>query len=390
MTVQFMRWILCLVLIISSITVCAAQSFITIADIHFDPFASCHYFSSSCTIIDKLETTKAANWSHVFEKYDQQQAVNYFTDTNYRLLKSSLTELTRVSHEVQPEFVVILGDFLAHDFQKKFKKFSKQYSRQHYKEFVKKTMEYLTLELNAAFPDSNIYPVLGNNDSYTGNYHVDPNGSFLKDTATTWSVFIKDAYNRQQFQADFKKSGYYEIELSNSHDRIIVLNTVLFSEKSQTNSVKKAAKDQLAWLERRLIAAENEGASVVIAYHIPMGIDLMKTLKVGFSEIKKFWLSDYNDSFSAILKKHATVVSAILAGHIHIDAFQILTVKAIVPVIFTPSISPIYGNNPGFKVFDYEQKDFKLTNIRTYYDFLNLSVPSWRLNKKSYLQTNGT
>jgi len=46
-------------------------------------------------------------------------------------------------------------------------------------------------------------------------------------------------------------------------------------------------------------------------------------------------------------------------------------------VTFTPSISPIYANNPGFKIFEYDPTTFDLLNFDVYYYPLNKNDGHW-------------
>lgn len=384
--VQLLRWLTPLIILFGSTTVYSADKFIALSDIHFDPFATCRFYSSSCDVVNELQRSDAKQWSVIFEKYEKNPQINYFTDTNYSLLKISLAEVKQVTAQNKPDFMIILGDFLAHDFYKKFKKYAHHNSKQEYKRFVKKTLEYLTIEINAIDPMINVYPVLGNNDSYTGNYKVVPNGLFLREISQVWSLFIKDKTNLQRFHNDFKTGGYYAIRLSDKHYRIIILNTVLFSDKSQNAAVKEAAVQQLAWLKTQLAEAKQNNEWVIIAYHIPVGIDIFKTFHFGFSMSKEFWMPEYNRSYENILRQYPTVVSGILAGHVHTDAFQSLISKARVPVIFIPSISPIYGNNPGFKIISYTEDHFKLDNICMYDYPLNRTTPAWQIEYGACLQ----
>jgi hypothetical protein len=49
-------------------------------------------------------------------------------------------------------------------------------------------------------------------------------------------------------------------------------------------------------------------------------------------------------------------------------AFQFIILSKIgdVPVYITPSISPIYGNDPQFKVFDYNLQTLQLGDVDSY------------------------
>ena len=107
---------------------------------------------------------------------------------------------------------------------------------------------------------------------------------------------------------------------------------------------------------------------VLLAFHIPAGIDVFTSLKA-FTYIYEFWYPEYTHEFEALLNEYANTITGVLSAHIHMDSFQLLTVKKgnPLPVIFTSSISPIFGNNPAFKVFSYESKTLQLKNYDTYF-----------------------
>jgi hypothetical protein len=68
-----------------------------------------------------------------------------------------------------------------------------------------------------------------------------------------------------------------------------------------------------------------------------------------------------------------------MAGHIHKDAFQILTLKEgkEIPVLFTPSISSVYRNNPGIKVYEFDNATFAPKNFDVYYLPLENEKNKW-------------
>ena len=187
------------------------DNFITIADIHFNPYAGCEKMPVPCPILNKLREASYQNWESILEKNSDKSISGYYHDTNYALLKSTLFELGQINQKEHPYFVLVLGDWLAHSYRKQYIKYSGDKSAMRYQEFVKKTLKFLTQEMKQTFPDIDVYPVVGNNDSYTGNYNVVPRGAFLRDTAETWVTLIKDKTNQKNFLRDFSVGGYYVV-----------------------------------------------------------------------------------------------------------------------------------------------------------------------------------
>src|SRR5207244_12743148 len=83
----------------------------------------------------------------------------------------------------RPAFVPLPGDFLAHNFRREFDAAAADHSDAAYRRFVRKTMQFVALQLTTTFPDTPILPALGNNDAVCGDYRLQPDGSFLADTS---------------------------------------------------------------------------------------------------------------------------------------------------------------------------------------------------------------
>jgi sphingomyelin phosphodiesterase acid-like 3 len=204
---------------------------------------------------------------------------------------------------------------------------------------------------------------VGNNDSYTGDYNIIPNGVFLHDTANAWSTLIKDNDNRKSFNASFPVGGYYAVNLPGTKkQKLIVLNSVLFSTKITGPRVDQAAQAELTWLNFQLTQATQQHQAVLLAYHIPMGVNIYAMLKHLFGGFNEFWQAKYNSAFKKVLQDYAGTVKGVLAGHLHVDNFQQIKLSSGVeiPVSVTQAISPIYGNDPGFKIYTFNANNLEL------------------------------
>jgi len=358
------------------------NNFLAISDIHFDPFYSCE--KTPCKLALELKSANSKEFKQIFEKYNNDQNLSKLKTTNYYLFKLSLKELNKIANNENPQFVLVLGDMLAHQYKSNYRKYTKDYTKSGYEKFTKKIFEFLTLELNTALPRTNIYPAVGNHDSYKGNYIVAPNGKFFRETNNTWSSFIKTNKQKQEFLKQFKYNGYYAIDL-NSNFKLIMLNTVLFSPKSQNSAVRKAANEQLIWLTKQLKQAKNNDQKVLIAGHIPISLNLDISIIMPYKLFNNFWKQKYSKRFSTIAEKYSDLIVAFLPGHVHIDNFQfsIPNIKdKYIPIIFTPSISPNYGSNPAIKEFVYDPKDFHLLKFKRYYLPLDDNKSSWQHGTK--------
>lgn len=359
--------------------------FISIADIHFDPFSGCTKPKKICLSVNKLRQVNYQEWPQVFERYGDKKIAKNYKETNYVLLKATLLKLQEMNTKEKPAFAMILGDFLAHDFREKYIDYSGDKSTEGFQKFVKKTFQFLTFEISQAFPNIDVYPVVGNNDTYSGDYQLVPRGKFFQDLTEIWSILIKDKENRESFKHEFPVAGYYQMTLpipfAQKKQKAIILDTVLFSKHNYNLQVKEAAFKQLNWLANHLQNAAEHHENLFLAYHIPSGIDPYATFfKAKLGDIQEFWKPSYNTQFANELQNYPYVITGIFCGHIHSDTFQNLTLRKFgdFPVIVTPSISPIFGNEPAFKIFSFDTKTLKLKSIDRYTFNLDQNSPSWQ------------
>ncbi|OGT38717.1 MAG: hypothetical protein A3F11_03765 [Gammaproteobacteria bacterium RIFCSPHIGHO2_12_FULL_37_14] len=343
--------------------------FITMADIHFDPFIACYREKiHPCPIIQKLRQAPIPQWSSLLAKYDTEPPYYRF-NTNYPLLVSSLTSAKKIAAQSNPQFILILGDFIGHDYRESYQQYTNDHSKIGYQSFFNKTMEYLTSELTKTFPNTEIFPVVGNHDSYFGNYVFYANTKFYNQLLTIWTPLMKDQKNRASLASSFSIGGYYAVDIpTHSNLRLIVLNTILFSDKVMGRGINQAALNELDWFHQQLELARLKNQKVIIAMHIPPGIDIYATLKLRLFRLLDLWKLTYTKRFEAELRAFAPEIIGIFTGHLHIDWFQILTLDNFhsIPVSGSPSISPVYGNNPGFKLFTYSLQLQRFIDFETY------------------------
>ncbi len=353
----------------------ASRQILAISDIHFSPFADCKTVKK-CQLIVELNQSGVDQWPQLFAQYSSDNLPSNGHSTNYALFHNLLVQI----QQLQPENILILGDFLAHRFRSQYLQYTHDHNRAHYENFVLKTLQYMTNSILQVIPENSaIYPVIGNNDSYGGkdcaypDYCNIPNGEFLKKTTNVWSGFFRNSANKALFMADFPQGGYYEAILPNSHNHIIVLNTVLFSTKAQGPNGEQAALAQLQWLQQKLQNIADTKEKTWIIFHIPPGIDAYSTAKNFLGIVVPFWNKEYVLQFSNLVHQYNSSITAVLSGHVHMDGFLILDMKnshRLIVDSFVPSISPIFGNNPAYKLYHYNDEDFEIHNFITWY--LNL------------------
>jgi sphingomyelin phosphodiesterase acid-like 3 len=321
-----------------------AETFLSVSDIHFDPFAD-------PAIIAKLETTDALQWDAIFASSTVTAFSTYGSDVNDPLLRSALAEMQK--QLPAPAFVLISGDFLAHKFDKTYQQYATDKSQAAYSAFVTKTVAYVASRFAKAYPGVRIYPTLGNNDSDCGDYAVAPNGAFLASFRDVWTPIV----GSRSFQRRFPTGGYYHADVAGLKDvRLIALNANFFSTNYK-NPCGTPGPDpglrELAWLDAELLLARTEGKRVWLLLHIPPGMDVYDTEEYGGScpELKAqtFWKDEYAQKYLQITAAHRQTIAGSFAGHTHQDEFRIANGDFI---HISPSISPIFGNNPAFEIVE--------------------------------------
>lgn len=341
---------------------------LVISDIHFNPF----YDPS---ILDQLIAADYTQWESIFEKSKDNSYGVYRQDTYYPLFKSAMKEMPII--EAKPDFIIITGDFISHDFEEVYQGLTGTPYSDSVTDFIKKTESFVTSQLAKKYPNTPIFPVLGNNDGFCGDYHIEPNGAFLKFFGGLWLPQLQGAYGNENFMNTFSKGGYYAVAMPWDSTQVFIgLNTVLFSpghfsdrheNYCEYTPTTAAGDEQMSWLKNTLAQCEAQGKKVWIAYHIPPGMDIYSSRTC--PKVKPMWISNYNDEFLAIMKQYKSTVVANFAGHTHMDDFRVIEDNG-TPVSFvhiTPSISPINGNNPAIQLVDWNAADMTLNNSITHY-----------------------
>ena len=79
--------------------------------------------------------------------------------------------------------------------------------------------------------------------------------------------------------------------------------------------------------------------------------------------------------FIKLMDKFKDTIQIAFSGHTHMDDFRVIESERTGLVVnkLVPSISPIYRNNPGFQVYQYDRASGAVRNYRTYY-LSNLSI----------------
>jgi hypothetical protein len=117
---------------------------------------------------------------------------------------------------------------------------------------------------------------------------------------------------------------------------------------------------------------------VTLVMHIPPGMDAYNSSRVRCQAPVSFWQDKYLAEFNLLMSTYSNVVQLAFAGHIHMDDFRVTVGDpSLLPLRITPSVSPIFGNNPAFSVMTYDLTTASVSDITTYFLSLSSQTPSW-------------
>ncbi|MFZ0311708.1 MAG: metallophosphoesterase [Candidatus Korobacteraceae bacterium] len=357
------------------------KTFLIVSDLHFNPMAD-------SSLVAALASSEPTQWEAILARSKSTSFSQYGEDTNWWLLQSSLDQMRATLPH--PAFILVTGDLIAHQFPQTYLKTTNDANRENYRKFVLKTVQFLAEEFRRRFPDTRILLTPGNNDENCGNYSVRADGAFLHDTS---DIVRKLAKADDAFKSSWEALGSYDVPHPTLPGiRIISLNTIFLSARYKAAKFSEdcgptdstAATDLFTWLESRLGAAQQAHEKVWLMFHIPPGIDgyssvvkyqaLSKsgtaplTEKMCASAIVPMWQPKWTSQFQTLLAKYEGTVIVSLAGHTHTDDFRLLNSAGAKPdfVLISPAISPVYRQNPAFRVVTFST-DGSLNDATVYY-----------------------
>lgn len=212
-------------------------------------------------------------------------------DSPETLVRNTFRAMKNASKVEPPDFIVVTGDMSAH-------RLGSPTGAN-----VLNAITIATDELQRTFPNTHVFPCLGNND-VPEDYYIPP-----QPNATEWyeklmglwkpSIvcsgcswrFEQPAVDDSEFDATFLDGGYYKARIS-SKLTLLVLNTIYFSRKASVRNPEflLTAQRQMDWMRAELQRAdEAEDGKVVISGHIPPGIDPYS--------LSNYWFDNYTEMY---------------------------------------------------------------------------------------------
>ena len=209
------------------------------------------------------------------------------------------------------------------------------------------------------FPNTPVYPVLGNHESY-------PESEYLQDFYTNLTETLSRLWSSlAPFPASALKSigygGYYTLMLKPKL-RLIAYNSdygYIFNFYTLLNHKNHAFVEHTKWLRDTLAQAKKNGEKVLLAAHVPPGI-------TSTSE-------EYGKWFTDITVPYSDIIVGQLFGHTHQDHFKVVqhNGKAISSVLISPSVTTFVHQNPSYRIYSMNSTTFEIIDYEQY--FLNLT-----------------
>ena len=317
------------------------------SDVHFNPFYD-------PTLFTALNTTDISGWPAIFQGsqvttpslWGANGATQF--DTNYPLLALTLSAV-RQNLGASP-FVIYTGDILGHNFETIFYQLYGSQDVAAAQAFANNTVAFFMEQVRSAVGNLPVLFALGNADSYGG---VGAESAFLSSTAQLfYSQFLNGIVDQQTFLTTFTSGGYYSAEIPSLNLVVIGLNSFEYSS-ADTNTSPGGLTAQLTWLNTTLASAQASGKKVWLLMHMPTGANASGCTFSGsqVTTAAMFWNEDpsYQASCLQILSQYPGLITFTLGAHTHLDEYRIVQPGQVLDI--AGGISPLFGNNPAFKVF---------------------------------------
>jgi sphingomyelin phosphodiesterase acid-like 3 len=233
-----------------------------------------------------------------------------------------------------------------------------------------------------------LYYVPGNNDGLAGDYYSFANSnqqtlfSLAQDSTNPYpalNISASKTHTPYIMSMPDPSLGYYSV-LAILGLRIVVLNSVILGNKYEANDgvpQLDAGNEEMKWLSEQLKDAKAKDEKVYIAMHIPPGVDAYKFSHGKTPNTTWAILPSANDSwlkqFLSLAYTYQTSIAGIFYGHTHMDELRVLydsTGNLMEVAISAPGITPLHGNNPGFKTVSFDPVSMAPTDFTTYYTTL--------------------
>jgi sphingomyelin phosphodiesterase acid-like 3 len=364
----------------------AANTFMLFSDVHFNPFAD-------PSLVPALAASEVSSWKAILSSSKMTGFPAYGSDSNYALFESALADMAGRAGNVGT--IIYPGDILGHNFTQLYPSLTGDKSRAGLDSFIQKTVAFFVQEVHARFPKATVIVADGNLDSAVDSIGSRPGDPYLALAAPVIapSFFSNDA-DRTAFSSGFASGGYYAVQPDGPTGvKYIALNDNLWGNRTED---REAGMRELSWFASELADSAAKSQKVWVVAHIPVGTDASTVVgaynQTGQVSYAPYLDTGFNDAFISLELAYSQTIAANFVGHTHDDDFKILSAfdgsGAAELMRIAPSISPVFGNNPGYQIYTYDPKTFSLLNETTYAINLGSSQPAWS-KEYDYAQTYG-
>ncbi|XP_032375475.1 acid sphingomyelinase-like phosphodiesterase 3b isoform X1 [Etheostoma spectabile] len=284
---------------------------------------------------------------------------DYACDSPWFLINSSVYAMKDILPD--PDFILWTGDETPHVPDEDLGE-----------EAVLHIISSLTHIINQVFPNTKVYPALGNHDYHPKSQLPAGPNYIYEQTAEMWQGWLDP-----ESRGTFKKGGYYTEKLLNRTGfRMLVLNTNLYYDQNKATQDMDDPAGQFSWADQVLTEAANTKEKVYIIGHVPPGFFEKKRNKPWFKP-------SFNKLYLDLIQKHHSVILGQFFGHHHTDSFRMFYSSDGSPIstmFLSPGVTPWKtslpgvmdgANNPGIRVFEYDTQTLLVKDVVTHY--LNLT-----------------
>ena len=255
-----------------------------------------------------------------------------------------------------------------------------------------------TLGVNAGFHGLNDYCPFTEDDRTVLNSASDP---------TRWPVLNGEAdIIDNRHLADGYYAARIPIGASASPLRVLALNTNVFTSAYLlcSDTAATAGSAQLDWLATQLAGAATAGEPVLLATHVPPGLDGYRghdqpTPSTMWDATMLYQGSDTSlhgrwmqDVMLEIIARHTGDITGIVAGHTHLNGIRRLhacdTADTVTELLLSvPGISADHGNNPALKLIRLDAT-LEPVDVTTWVANRGTDSPDWTSPTQYDFRTN--
>jgi len=223
----------------------------------------------------------------------------------------------------------------------------------------------LTQEIMKYFPNTTVYPMFGNHESYPAD-EFDTTGNesnwLLERLTGMWKTWLDP-----ESLESFSKFSYYSTVNPIYNVKIIALDTQA-CDSADFYLIREPTDPmhELEWLRKELYESEAKNQGVIIMGHIPPGHYSCDTR----------WAARY----SAVVERFQNTIRGQLFGHTHNDHIEVIKSfnddTAVGSVLIAPSFTTFESLHPSFRIIEVDAETHQPVNIHQY----RLDLNKWNQN----------